>query len=84
METYELIKEIPKPYSYKLYRSGLFRNDYQIMYEGCAVKYYTSTHEDVIELVALMNNVYTIGACDQIGRMQFIESIKKDEQNGMA
>jgi hypothetical protein len=84
METYELYQNIPKPYSYKLFRSGLFRNEYQIIYEGCAVKYYTSTHEDIIDLVALMNNVYTIGACDQVGRMQSMDLIKKDEQNGMA
>jgi hypothetical protein len=73
MERYELILNIPKPYSYKLFRPGFLRNEYQIIYEGYPVKYYTSTHSDIIDLVALMNNVYTVGAVDQIGRMQSID-----------
>lgn len=71
LTTIENINDIPKPYTYRKVKSGWFFSKFIVLYENTKVYEWSGDEENLIELVKVLNNVYLIGAVDQMARSKF-------------
>jgi hypothetical protein len=72
LQTYDQIKDIPKPYSYKKVKTGWFASKFVVLYEKDTAVYEWTGDEGTLKgLVDTLNTVYLVGAADQISRSMF-------------